>query len=97
MYLKYITASLSDLSQGNELVQQLMDPDKGHVKLGFTYTLGQQLVPELITRVGKFHTDDKNQAITFELGQGNSTELLQELADEKFFDLCVVLFFCFFF
>lgn len=81
VYLKYITASLSDLSQGNELVQQLMDPDKGHVKLGFTYTLGQQLVPELIT---KFHTDDKNHAITFELGQGNSTELLQELADEKF-------------
>ncbi|POD89074.1 hypothetical protein S101258_00217 [Lactiplantibacillus plantarum subsp. plantarum] len=32
----------------------------------------------------KFHTDDKNHAITFELGQGNSTELLEELADEKY-------------
>jgi len=81
IYLKYITASLNDLSQGNELVQQLMNPDTGHINLGFTYTLGQQLVPELITQ---FQTDNQNQAITFKLGQGNSTELLQKLATESY-------------
>ncbi|RRK10175.1 LysR family transcriptional regulator [Lactiplantibacillus garii] len=81
VYLKYITASLNDLSQGNELVQQLMNPDTGHINLGFTYTMGQQLVPELIT---EFQLDPQNQAVTFELGQGNSGELLEDLADEKY-------------
>ena len=81
VYLKYVTATLNDLSQGNELVKQLMDPDTGHVKLGFTYTLGQQLVPELLSH---FKNQSENQAITFELGQGNSGVLLQALADEKY-------------
>ncbi|MCC3162858.1 MULTISPECIES: LysR family transcriptional regulator [Lactiplantibacillus] len=81
VYLKYVTATLNDLSQGNELVKQLMDPDTGHVKLGFTYTLGQQLVPELMSN---FKSQPRNQAITFELGQGNSQRLLQGLADEQY-------------
>ncbi|AVK61447.1 LysR family transcriptional regulator [Lactobacillus sp. CBA3605] len=81
VYLKYITASLNDLSQGNELVHQLMNPDTGHVNLGFTYTLGQQLVPELLTN---FQADSQNKAINFELGQNNSNELLQDLATEKY-------------
>ncbi|BDZ32274.1 LysR family transcriptional regulator [Lactiplantibacillus sp. WILCCON 0030] len=80
-YLTYITASLNDLSQGNELVQQLMNPDTGHVKLGFTYTLGQELVPELIAN---FQADSQNRAITFQLGQGNSNDLLQDLANEHY-------------
>ena len=81
VYLKYIVASLNDLSQGNELVQQLMNPDRGHINLGFTYTMGQQLVPELIT---EFQIDSQNQGITFDLGQGNSLDLLKDLADEKY-------------
>lgn len=81
VYLKYVTATLNDLSQGNDLVKQLMDPDTGHISLGFTYTLGQQLVPELMSA---FQRDEKNQAISFELGQGNSNSLLQDLAAEKY-------------
>jgi len=81
VYLKYITASLNDLSQGNELVQELMNPDTGHVKLGFTYTLGQQLVPELIAN---FQANATNRAITFQLGQGNSADLIQGLADDRY-------------
>ena len=81
IYLEYITKSLSNLSQGNELIIQLMNPNKGHIKLGFTYTLGQKLVPELIS---KFCADKENQSITFELGQGNSKELLRGLATEKY-------------
>lgn len=81
IYLKYVTATLNDLSQGNDLVKQLMDPDRGRVKLGFTYTLGQQLVPELITN---FQKAPQNATIQFELGQGNSGELLQALANEQY-------------
>lgn len=81
VYLTYITASLNDLSQGNELVRQLMNPDTGHVNLGFTYTLGQQLVPELLTN---FQHDTQNRAITFALNQGNTTDLLEDLAAEKY-------------
>jgi len=81
VYLKYVTATLNDLSQGNELVKQLMNPNTGHISMGFTYTLGQQLVPELITQ---FQKKQENQEITFELGQGNSGELLKSLASEKY-------------
>lgn len=81
VYLKYVTASLNDLSQGNELISQLMDPNQGHVNFGFTYTMGQQLVPELVTH---FKAEENNHAITFTMGQSNSTHLLQDLDREKY-------------
>lgn len=81
IYLKYVTKGLDNLTQGNELIVQLVNPDKGHIKLGFTYTLGQKLVPELINH---FRANKKNRSITFELSQGNSKELLQGLIAGKY-------------
>jgi len=81
LYLKYVTACLNDLSQGNDLISQLMDPNQGHVNFGFTYTMGQQLVPELVTN---FKGQTNNHEITFTMGQSNSGHLLQDLDDEKY-------------
>ncbi|MFT9337460.1 MAG: LysR family transcriptional regulator, partial [Lentilactobacillus hilgardii] len=40
-YLNYIDKSLKTLNDGNTLIKELINPEKGHVNLGFTYTLGQ--------------------------------------------------------
>ncbi|EEI24157.1 LysR family transcriptional regulator [Lentilactobacillus hilgardii] len=80
-YLNYIDKSLKTLNDGNTLIKELINPEKGHVSLGFTYTLGQRLVPELLTA---FKKDDINQKISFSLGQSYSAHLLQDLADEKY-------------
>jgi len=81
VYLKYVTACLNDLSQGNDLISQLMDPNQGHVNFGFTYTMGQQLVPELVTN---FKGQANNHDISFTMGQSNSAHLLQDLDEEKY-------------
>lgn len=80
-YLKYVTVALNNLEEGDELLSQLINPNTGHINLGFTYTLGQRLVPELIQA---FSNQDTNQKITFSLGESNSQDLLSDLLDEKF-------------
>ncbi|EHL95308.1 LysR substrate binding domain protein [Lentilactobacillus parafarraginis F0439] len=81
IYLKYINESLNNLSHGNQLIKQLTNPNEGHVNLGFTYTLGQRLVPELMTEFKKVAGNEK---ISFTLGQNDSAHLLKDLDDEKF-------------
>ncbi|CAJ1230288.1 LysR family transcriptional regulator [Levilactobacillus zymae] len=80
-YLKYVTVALNNLDEGDELLSQLINPNTGHINLGFTYTLGQRLVPELIQN---FSAQSQNQKITFSLGQSNSQDLLDELNNEKY-------------
>ena len=80
-YLKYVTIALNSLDQGDELLSQLINPKTGHINLGFTYTLGQRLVPELIQT---FSHQEANQQVSFSLGQNNSASLLDSLNDEKF-------------
>lgn len=80
-YLKYINAGLDNLDQGNDIIRQLNDPEKGHVSLGFTYTLGQRLVPELLQ---KFNQQVANQQIRFTLGQNNTPHLLTGLLNDRY-------------
>lgn len=81
IYLTYINDSLRKLHDGNTLIKELINPNEGHVSLGFTYTLGQRLVPELLTA---FKQASENQKISFSLGQSYSAQLLQGLIDEKY-------------
>lgn len=81
VYLNYVVSGLDELQKGTSMVRQLMNSDAGHVSLGFTYTLGQQLVPDLILNFQKIK---QNSKITFDLGQSNSIDLLQGLYSEKF-------------
>lgn len=81
VYLKYINESLTTLKDGNTLIKELINPDSGHVNLGFTYTLGQRLVPELLTEFKKI---PENHQINFSLGQSYSANLLTGLLNEKY-------------
>ncbi|MCF6418563.1 LysR family transcriptional regulator [Furfurilactobacillus milii] len=79
-YLTYVNAGLAKLTQGEELVQQLMDANTGHIELGFTYTLGQGLVPSVMSA---FQQTSNNTKISFALTQGNSFQLLQALRHDS--------------
>lgn len=78
-YLQFISRGLHELDQGKEMLSQSMDAHTGHVKLGFTFTMGQHLIPELITQ---FQAQKKDQNITFEFAQGNTQNLLKELIND---------------
>ncbi|WP_461243212.1 LysR family transcriptional regulator [Secundilactobacillus muriivasis] len=80
-YLNYINDGLNSLAQGNVAIQQLNDPKSGHVRLGFTYTMGQRLVPELMQQ---FTQQPDNERISFQLGQDTTEHLLEKLADDQF-------------
>lgn len=80
-YLKYIDAGLDSLEQGNDIIHQLNNPEEGHVNLGFTYTMGQRLVPELLQQ---FHLQEGNQKIGFTLGQNATPHLLRDLLADKY-------------
>ncbi|KRK40067.1 LysR family transcriptional regulator [Loigolactobacillus bifermentans] len=80
-YLVYINAGLESLEQGNAIIHQLNNPDEGHVSLGFTYTMGQRLVPELLKH---FSEQPANAKISFDLDQNATGHLLQDLLADKY-------------
>lgn len=80
-YLKYVDSGLDSLEQGIDIIHQLNNPEKGHVNLGFTYTMGQRLIPELLQQ---FQSRDDNAQIQFKIGQNNTPHLLRDLLNDKF-------------
>lgn len=80
-YLQYIESGLQNLENGASFIQQSINPNQGHINLGFTYTLGQKLVPTLIKN---FSNQELNSDITFNFFQNNTHELLESLYDEKY-------------
>lgn len=81
IYLKHVEASLDALKKGNEYVAELHDINQGHIHLGFTYTMGQDLVPELVST---FKNDPTAKKITFSYSQDITDKLIEELLEEKF-------------
>lgn len=79
-YYEYVSDSLKSLDFGNKLIEQLKNPNTGHINLGFTYTLGQKLVPEIMT---SFLNAPGNSGVSFSLNQDNSYNLLESLYHDE--------------
>ena len=80
----HVDIGLKELETGQKEIQYLMSPNEGLIKLAFIYTLGYSFVPNALKN---FHTIPANKQINFSLKQGNTTELLDGLENEKY-DLC---------
>lgn len=80
IYLKYVTNSLSELERGSEYISELLDINRGHINIGFTFTMGQDLLPRL---VHEFQNNLNTQNISFSFQQGTTDELVQNLRDDK--------------
>ncbi len=80
-YLQFVEQGLTELNHGQKVISQLLNANEGCIHLGFTYTLGEQLVPELVTN---FQKNSNNKHISFEFYQNNTSELLKGLIEEKY-------------
>ena len=80
IYLTYVQKSLSELDRGSEYISELLDINRGHINLGFTFSMGQEIVPRL---VNEFLKDPDHQKITFSFKQGTTDELIQDLLNDK--------------
>lgn len=80
LFLAYVQRSLQELNRGIDLMKAYTRPDQGKIILGFIYTMGYTLVPEMITQ---FQGIDGNERITFDFHQGTTTSLIKELKEEK--------------
>lgn len=80
LFLPYVKRSLQELERGVDLMKVYTRPDQGKITLGFIYTMGYTLVPEMITQ---FQAVEGNDGITFDFHQGTTAALIKELKEEK--------------
>lgn len=80
IYLEYVERSLNDLKRGSEYISELLDINTGHINLGFTFTMGQALIPEL---VHEFKKDGNQNKIKFSYKQDTTTHLVDLLLSDK--------------
>lgn len=81
IYLQFINRGLDEIQRGNSILEQLLNVNEGNIRIGFTYTLGQHLIPELIS---SFKSKESTKDISFELFQSNTHDLLNGLLKEKY-------------
>lgn len=79
-YLKYAESSLNTLNRGNEYISELLDVNRGHINLGFTFTMGQDLVPRL---VHEFKNKNPQEKVTFDFKQDTTNHLISDLLNNK--------------
>lgn len=80
----YVQTGLKELEEGQKQIDFLMSPNQGLIRLAFIYTLGYSFVPNVIRN---FHAIKGNNQIGFSLKQGNTTDILDGLENEKY-DIC---------
>ncbi|WP_125770879.1 LysR family transcriptional regulator [Companilactobacillus furfuricola] len=81
IYLKFVTRGLNEIERGDSILEQLLNVNEGNIRIGFTYSLGQKLIPELIANFKKI---DDTAGITFDLFQGSTEYLLRNLFKENY-------------
>lgn len=79
IFLPYIQRSLQEIAKGTDILRAFTRPDQGKITLGFIYTMGYTLVPDMIRR---FKEQGGYQAVSFDFFQGTTSTLLQRLKEE---------------
>lgn len=79
-FYKYAKEALSLLTLGENVIADKIDPNRGHIDLGFTYTMGPRYVPEIVK---DFQKEKTNHSVNFSFLQGNSSDIIKMLREEK--------------
>jgi len=74
IFLKRVNRAMQEISDGNQEIQDLIDPEHGNVSLAFLHTLGTQLIPDLLH---SFRLNYPN--INFQLHQDVANPILDML------------------
>lgn len=80
IYLKYVKKSLDELDIGGEYISELLDVNRGHIRVGFTFTMGQDLIPCLIS---KFKEQKHTKDVSFDFTQDITEKLVEQLIDDE--------------
>jgi len=84
MFLERVNRILKEMNDGLNDIQQLIDPERGEVSLGFLHTLGTSTVPNIIRA---FHEEFPH--ITFQFKQNHTHTQLKQLKSGEL-DLCLL-------
>lgn len=80
-FLKYVNNALHELEVGEKKLRDLTSSSHGAIDLGFIYTLGAHIMPNLIK---DFLSNDEYKNISFSLFQGTTRNIIAGLKNEKF-------------
>ena len=80
-FLQYVDSALNELEVGEKKLKSLANSSCGVIDLGFIYTLGAHIMPNLIK---DFLDNEQYKNITFSLFQGTTRNIITGLKNEKF-------------
>lgn len=80
-FLTYVDNALAELEKGEKNLRELTSPSKGRIELAFIYTLGAELVPNMIQA---FASHEENKEISFSFYQGTTKNIIKRLKEDKF-------------
>lgn len=84
LFLQRVERAMREIAEARREIEELQDPGRGEVRLGFLHTFGIHLVPELI---GEFHRIYPN--VTFYLAQHAAGRIFRQLEAGEI-DLCLL-------
>lgn len=79
-FLEYVNNGLGELELGEKKLRALVSPSVGQIDLGFIYTLGAHIMPNIIK---DFVNNEKYENISFSLFQGTTSNVITRLKNEK--------------
>lgn len=78
IFLEKVEESISALEEGKTLLKELVDPFTGTIRISFIHTLGNNLVPELISKFQKIY-----KHVNFQLYQGDAGAVIDHIESGK--------------
>ncbi|MBD7910606.1 MULTISPECIES: LysR family transcriptional regulator [Clostridium] len=80
-FLGYVENALNELEIGEKKLRGLTSSSTGTIDLGFIYTLGSHIMPNLMK---DFLSNEEYKNISFSLFQGTTKKIIEGLKSEKF-------------
>lgn len=79
IYYNSVQKGLEEIKAGTDTVRDLVDPYSGTIDLGFIFTLGPELIPQLLQQ---FRSEPDRRNFKFKFWQGNTPRLIENVKQE---------------
>ncbi|MDP4105175.1 MAG: LysR family transcriptional regulator [Bacillota bacterium] len=80
-FLTYVDNALEELEKGQKNLRELTSPGHGRIDLAFIYTLGAEIVPNMIKA---FVSNEEHKDISFSFHQGTTKSLISRLKEDRY-------------
>ncbi|MGM0165875.1 hypothetical protein IGI39_000829 [Enterococcus sp. AZ135] len=79
LYYQKVRKGLDEIQSGADTIKNIVDPYFGSIDLGFIFTLGPEIIPQLLKQ---FRNDPERANYKFKFWQGNTPRLLEHVKHE---------------